>query len=167
MGHVKGYKTETYNLFQSTHPVWDGTIDDVLTVDGKSISIHPSRVGWDNAGGGMPALQGISIHPSRVGWDAYIGIARPALCISIHPSRVGWDAGTRAPQRYRANFNPPIPCGMGPALRRLLSTAAKISIHPSRVGWDNGSAFAGSVDHTFQSTHPVWDGTIRHRLRHS
>ncbi len=36
-----------HNIFQSTHPVWDGT-GFYLTPDGEiMISIHPSRVGWD------------------------------------------------------------------------------------------------------------------------
>ena len=34
-------------LFQSTHPVWDGTSGRSFLLGKKNISIHPSRVGWD------------------------------------------------------------------------------------------------------------------------
>ena len=80
-----------------------------------------------------------------------------------------------------ADFNPPIPCGMGPDAQPRRASADKISIHPSRVGWDirikkgvkaNGyfnppipcgmglSGFQPKIFlNIFQSTHPVWDGT--------
>ena len=57
--------------------------------------------------------------------------------ISIHPSRVGWDPRLQPSLLNQHNyFNPPIPCGMGRSLAWMLR---------SRL--------------TFQSTHPVWDGT--------
>ncbi len=56
--------------------------------------------------------------------------------ISIHPSRVGWDADNKKNTPDIQNFNPPIPCGMGPE-ECLDAAAAEL----------------------FQSTHPVWDGT--------
>ena len=34
-------------LFQSTHPVWDGTVGGGVPMRKGEISIHPSRVGWD------------------------------------------------------------------------------------------------------------------------
>ena len=34
-------------IFQSTHPVWDGTKIIQGTYGYIDISIHPSRVGWD------------------------------------------------------------------------------------------------------------------------
>ena len=57
--------------------------------------------------------------------------------ISIHPSRVGWDFRPLFVVVDVADFNPPIPCGMGP---------------PAQTYIDDGG--------TFQSTHPVWDGTV-------
>ena len=134
--------------FQSTHPVWDGT----------------------PAGGSLRASPQISIHPSRVGWDDVTGIwdQWAPKFQSTHPV---WD-GTTATWRWRwmtKNFNPPIPCGMGPALCRLCLPANRhfnppipcgmglvrrrcffgrsaISIHPSRVGWD------ARAQRTLQST---------------
>ena len=127
---------------------------------GRGISIHPSRVGWDKGAVQLDADQLISIHPSRVGWDT----ARPA-----HAGR-------------EQNFNPPIPCGMGPGFHIYRASQNMISIHPSRVGWDRSKRLAvtsglyfnppipcgmgqrtrvqRSFRAVFQSTHPVWDGTI-------
>ena len=34
-------------VFQSTHPVWDGTKQSAAREFLAWISIHPSRVGWD------------------------------------------------------------------------------------------------------------------------
>ena len=101
--------------FQSTHPVWDGTGDIFSTHDVLVISIHPSRVGWDRRRRAYQQHQHpISIHPSRVGWDLIKGRDAYACNISIHPSRVGWDVWSRSARSCHTNFNPPIPCGMGP-----------------------------------------------------
>ena len=55
---------------------------------------------------------------------------------------------------------------MGHYVRTVLSEAIAISIHPSRVGWDWSYGNAVTIQHTFQSTHPVWDGTgVRRRRR--
>ena len=37
---------------------------------------------------------------------------------------------------------------------------AMISIHPSRVGWDQALIENAMGYDAFQSTHPVWDGTL-------
>ena len=79
--------------------------------------------------------------------------------ISIHPSRVGWDRASRPERNYYRDFNPPIPCGMGPLILRALVIAAAISIHPSRVGWDSIAANMSSSTATI-SIHPSrvgWD----------
>ena len=34
-------------IFQSTHPVWGGTIGERNNMTVINISIHPPRVGWD------------------------------------------------------------------------------------------------------------------------
>ena len=171
-------------LFQSTHPVWDGTRQRGLLSANNGISIHPSRVGWDFLGDEKQADAMIfqSTHPV---WDAtrLPEHIHPELLISLLPSRVGWDI---ARQRFRLvleHFNPPIPCGMGlqqtshgreagvfqsthpvwdgtyPAPFTLIYM--KISIHPSRVGWDQSSSPRCRDIQGFQSTHPVWDGTVR------
>ena len=102
-----------------------------------SISIHPSRVGWDHNTDAVRAQVRDFNPPIPCGMGLAISIGRPWRWIfqSTHPV---WDgtnhpeprgqnerdfnppipcgmgpAGTHAPQRYRANFNPPIPCGMG------------------------------------------------------
>ena len=117
MGPCKRYVAQWSDIFQSTHPVWDGTLPRQRHEHRTHISIHPSRVGWDHSGD--------SVH-------------RPAWRISIHPSRVGWDLASAMWRNGRTYFNPPIPCGMG----RF-----------------PGSAM--SIERTFQSTHPVWDGTLK------
>ena len=177
--------TLTYAEFQSTHPVWDGTIyrdeDNYCFRDFNP----PIPCGMGRA----QALQGhgeifISIHPSRVGWDAFeiSSILSSGTFQSTHPV---WD-GTSRPMIFpvlSCNFNPPIPCGMG---RRypfwcigplyisihpsrvgwdLWTTGKKpyimkISIHPSRVGWDCDKFLRNIIAVRFQSTHPVWDGTL-------
>ena len=109
--HVVSSKFE----FQSTHPVWDGTLRRLYPFQTGHISIHPSRVGWDicrrisatnhrtfqsthpvwdgTAGSWWWSLRAqISIHPSRVGWDKGVNIMILSDYISIHPSRVGWDS---------------------------------------------------------------------------
>ena len=123
--------------FQSTHPVWDGT----------------ARARARSCGGY------ISIHPSRVGWDQSKGFPVCAITISIHPSRVGWDLAEGQAAADGRNFNPPIPCGMGRPSGRSFLLQKNISIHPSRVGWDLDSTVTLAKDGVFQSTHPVWDGT--------
>ena len=58
----------------------------------------------------------ISIHPSRVGWDVVGGVFSndEVEFQSTHPV---WDgtAARSAQKRAPPNFNPPIPCGMGQA----------------------------------------------------
>ena len=125
------------------------------------ISIHPSRVGWDLHGGFFTHdHRPISIHPSRVGWDSLVILSFFAYnkFQSTHPV---WD-GTLVclfTIFIIVYFNPPIPCGMGLWLVHIFAKLFRISIHPSRVGWDATSPLSWKVIFTFQSTHPVWDGT--------
>ena len=125
-------------LFQSTHPVWDGTRHKNFPAFSKRNFNPPIPCGMGPGccGTSLTSTTFQSTHPVWDGtelalWDY------DALAISIHPSRVGWD-GTRfclsLTSRY---FNPPIPCGMGPA-----------------------HGFFTDVSARFQSTHPVWDGTV-------
>ena len=93
-------------------------------------------------GTGIPRRPGlthqISIHPPRVGRDIRDAIAAfvPEY-ISIHPPRVGRDARRNVPKLGCSNFNPPSPCGEGRVSRR----------------WTG-------PDREFQSTLPVWGGTV-------
>ena len=100
------------------------------------ISIHPSRVGWDKSPACFAAAVGNFNPPIPCGmgrrwqeagqrhkgfqsthpvWDGTRGRGeRPHYFrISIHPSRVGWDRAGEGCRRRAADFNPPIPCGMG------------------------------------------------------
>ncbi len=169
-------------VFQSTHPVWDGTWRRHAGAIHGLISIHPSRVGWDmrrlmrspkatDFNPPIPCGMGRtriclsssyqrfqSTHPV---WDGTITSNAHAQVhrISIHPSRVGWDQNHVDVFFDGLHFNPPIPCGMGPAEPLVSFCAFHISIHPSRVGWDCPSSSRANRVKLFQSTHPVWDGT--------
>ena len=147
--------------FQSTHPVWDGTIFVVDVLGAVRISIHPSRVGWDGAviqraaqladfnppipcGMGHRWMVAIRCHhhfnppiPCGMGRNQYHRLVHvdihfnPPIPCGMGPAR--WPAQLR---RTR-HFNPPIPCGMGHKQMVINGTTTWISIHPSRVGWDH------------------------------
>ena len=78
--------------FQSTLPVWGGTVPAPGDLRARYISIHPPRVGRDL----RPATH-------RAGFNL----------ISIHPPRVGRDQRCQNDDKKRADFNPPSPCGEG------------------------------------------------------
>ena len=150
-----------YTVFQSTLPVWGGTRSVRTTNAVRVISIHPPRVGRDF----------FTISSSL---DKYL--------ISIHPPRVGRDRGNSDQGGRPAYFNPPSPCGEGLLAVLLVVHAEDISIHPPRVGRDllDFSCFLlggisihpprvgrdtvgpgmGRCGSRFQSTLPVWGGTI-------
>ncbi len=137
MGLCSDWQSKASWIFQSTHPVWDGTSETRGDEMSVPISIHPSRVGWDPSMRIWFRSSPISIHPSRVGWDYPPGfhIYRASQFQSTHPV---WD-GTRLIIDYSMTWG--------------------ISIHPSRVGWDLQRDLDVFVKRIFQSTHPVWDGT--------
>ena len=92
MGHSSTYKVQKSIKFQSTHPVWDGTIRFRRAFDRMLISIHPSRVGWD-ASFFYDIVKYSRFQSTHPVWDGTIFVI-DVLCavwISIHPSRVGWD----------------------------------------------------------------------------
>ena len=176
-----------YYPFQSTHPVWDGTLGSIGGAERRCISIHPSRVGWDciisatitptvNFNPPIPCGMGLRSDSSV---PEFPNFNPPIPCGMGH---------RQAPnKRPTADINPPIPCGMGLKPQRIADAIDDISIHPSRVGWDNryaSSKAQGNISihpsrvgwdptasppakaqPTFQSTHPVWDGTdaLQHR----
>ena len=104
----------TATIFQSTHPVWDGTPSSTSARNDNDISIHPSRVGWDQCDQ-RRALQSHLFQSTHPVWDGtpLLACSRSLAHISIHPSRVGWDRLCYSSARSPAHFNPPIPCGMG------------------------------------------------------
>ena len=93
MGGNELFITLPYTEFQSTHPVWDGTAAAQGYTVVQTISIHPSRVGWDPPRSGIYSSRSEfqSTHPV---WDGTLlmEFTTNGGGISIHPSRVGWDA---------------------------------------------------------------------------
>ena len=124
--------------FQSTHPVWDGTFDSIVKV----------------------AVEEISIHPSRVGWDQQLGARQCGFADFNPPIPCGMGLVVVELHDLIFHFNPPIPCGMGLSRIKRPCSVRLISIHPSRVGWDDVGFCHTTTSFRFQSTHPVWDGTI-------
>ena len=112
MGHVGFAIFAPLDLFQSTHPVWDGTGSGVSEFRASDISIHPSRVGWDDKCPGS-------------------GATAPDFNPPI-PCGMGLDS--RAPLMTRFDFNPPIPCGMGPNLQ--LVTRHHMQFQSTHPVWD-------------------------------
>ena len=77
--------------FQSTHPVWGGTVVFTASAFGAYISIHPPRVGWD-------------INISVIIFF-FINFNPPTPCgVGLRLERPAVEL------RY---FNPPTPCGVG------------------------------------------------------
>ena len=100
-----------------------------------------------------------STHPMRGGTGFFLRQA-PVKIISIHPPHAGWDPNAIRIRRWRENFNPPTPCGVG---RRQPGARAPSfqfqSTHPMRGG-TRGQA-AGVARGRFQSTHPMRGGTAK------
>ena len=82
--------------------------------------------------------------------------------ISIHPPRVGRDAAKLEEKEIIRYFNPPSPCGEGPAQLggEIMGVYAFQSTLPVWGGTHAGQRVA-SVSPEFQSTLPVWGGTNR------
>ena len=115
MGQSSASRARPSRLFQSTHPVWDGTYNLFGNIQ-STADFNPPI-------------------PCGMGHLKY-GKGVPVSAISIHPSRVGWDPAHQVIPDDARDFNPPIPCGMGPVKCFGLELPGLISIHPSRVGWD-------------------------------
>ena len=137
----------------------------------------------------MVTLSGVSVrfqstHPAW-GGTAVVYMPHDHTVISIHPPRVGWDKRARPSPRWRRDFNPPTPRGVG--LKRMLDNHHYIdfnpptprgvgrcmtrlrrwrrrfqSTHPAWGGTTGSSVKAGSK--VFQSTHPAWGGTLDDRF---
>ena len=124
--------------FQSTHPVWDGTRD----------ASEKDDI--------IAAFQ--STHPV---WDGTGALSRVPCAISDFNPPIPCGMGQPCPRwLHRCQyFNPPIPCGMG----RLFHLACVRRTHhfnpPIPCGMGHGKSSKKTEFWTFQSTHPVWDGT--------
>ena len=172
----------SYKGFQSTLPVWGGTAQVSVQPRSVGISIHPPRVGRDVVSFFVTTGIIISIHPPRVGRD-FGGclLFRFGHFISIHPPRVGRD--TSQPGRVDTILISIHPPRVGRDLAKFRQTPhAPISIHPPRVGRDTerdslhnpGGNFnppspcgeglqapnLARYSVLFQSTLPVWGGTL-------
>ena len=104
--------------FQSTHPVWGGTMGVPTPEPTAEISIHPPRVGWDASCAGVrKILRFQSTHPVWGGTPSFgNSISHQLLFQSTHPVWSG--TRIRSPGNFGLqNFNPPTPCGVG--LQRL------------------------------------------------
>ena len=100
----------------------------------------------------------IPIHPPRGGRDLWQPLLHRMLYISIHPPRGGRDRLPFGRLWRRIHFNPPAPCGAGPA---YIKTEADAVIFQSTrpVGGGTSSASVGGKSTVFQSTRPVGGGT--------
>ena len=156
-----------------------GDIDIDLTL----ISIHPPLAGRDRGSSGRSRRRAISIHPPLAGRDRNKTLILLSFCISIHPPLAGRDPAKRAfcagsaisihpplagrdrhvfsDNRARDDFNPPAPCGAGPALAvTSLVLGVFQSTRPLRGGTLSPRRRMSSW--LFQSTRPLRGGTIEH-----
>ena len=126
--------------FQSTHPVWGGTaVGEVLLSAGIDFN-PPTPCGVGRIGVGVLGSVPVEFQSTHPVWGG------------THPKHLS--------NASSEHFNPPTPCGVGLIYTRPGGYIYIISIHPPRVGWDlMGVAMIFGVD-PFQSTHPVWGGTI-------
>ena len=174
-GQIYSASNRERALFQSTLPVWGGTMAQGEPVFAVKISIHPPRVGRDVVSGNSNCVLG-SFQSTLPVWGgtpppAHHGIAH---LISIHPPRVGRDISALSPRHSRRDFNPPSPCGEGPLCWATVVSNQDfnppspcgegqaenvdasfwhgISIHPPRVGRDQKPLFERRV--IFISIHP-------------
>ena len=125
----------TYPPFQSTRPLRGGTRDTELAEIRRIFQ---------------------STRPLR-GGTAYVCKYISKGLISIHPPLAGRDQRFEGHAAGAANFNPPAPCGAGPAHQDQVPVMV-ISIHPPLAGRDSGDALAAPPA-PFQSTRPLRGGT--------
>ena len=152
------YSMLNVEKFQSTRPVWGGTIINVI--NRQKLTFQSTRPVWGGTEGVLVALRipVISIHPPRVGRDDVIRRKDRRASISIHPPRVGRDAAPGFRRAGTRHFNPPAPCGAGQACDLILRE--KIKFQSTRPVWGGTTAWANSASCLiFQSTRPVWGGT--------
>ena len=148
-------------LFQSTLPVWGGTMPTHRQQQQWGVSIHPPRVGRDARGWEAYSCDiQVSIHPPRVGRDPILLLpaGKDALFQSTLPVWGGTDRASVSGSNS-ACFNPPSPCGEGQNVKPGPVVRLRVSIHPPRVGRDNDKATQDALHKQFQSTLPVWGGT--------
>ena len=123
--------------FQSTLPVWGGTVVlyDCLLI--LKISIHPPRVGRDGSASRC-AFRKSSFHSTLPVWGGTTvsKAKRAANNISIHPPRVGRDLSVSMLFATGGVFQSTLPVWGGTEYAAGAFTSFIISIHPPRVGRD-------------------------------
>ena len=80
-------------------------------------------------------------------------------CISIHPPLAGRDLANGLDNTVVLDFNPPAPCGAGPASGGASDRGREISIHPPLAGRDGEFTEDMTEEQEFQSTRPLRGGT--------
>ena len=134
-----GYFT-ALSVFQSTLPVWGGTKFSRPARAGQAFQSTLPVWGGTCKNARKTAKTGVSIHPPRVGRDSqFVSLFKGLLGVSIHPPRVGRDCANLSGCDIANGFNPPSPCGEGP-ISFMLDVPLGL----------------------FQSTLPVWGGTLYH-----
>ena len=136
MGHDSLIFNAKFFKFQSTHPVWDGTLHVDRDPHIRIISIHPSRVGWDiHLRTFAAAIDNFNPPiPCGMGLKLIDNICDIFLFQSTHPV---WDGTTECPAAdMRVRFQSTHPVWDGTCVSDGGAGDLAISIHPSRVGWD-------------------------------
>ena len=155
--------------FQSTHPVWDATRQSDRPACGNDFNPRiPYGMRRAKATQGIDGTV-ISIHASRMGCDWSSGPLgqAPSHFNPRIPYGMRRDRHTSCPTA--TNFNPRIPYGMRPTARARTPTSSNFN---PRIpyGMRLQSLWTGIMAVVFQSTHPVWDATVRpfraQRCRH-
>ena len=114
VGPVWVPKPQAAEKFQSTHPVWGGTVIPIHTGLIQGISIHPPRVGWDETGNAL-GLSGSAFQSTHPVWGGTLPCHNPCCTRQFQSTHPVWGGTGQAAATFDA---PPI------------------SIHPPRVGWD-------------------------------
>ena len=172
------------SVFQSTLPVWGGTLYFLPGIscfskcfnppspcgEGLSTSTFcispccsfnpPSPCG---EGPGMPeTVIKIDMFQSTLPvWGGTLGAwdVEHHIEVSIHPPRVGRDLAPRKRWKPNRGFNPPSPCGEGLCRAFCPGRYHPVSIHPPRMGRDFGPG--NTVCHHPVSIHPPRVGRDR------
>ena len=142
MGHFRNVKQIRLYYFNPPIPCGMGRCAPLGSDWSGAISIHPSRVGWDTAVI-LRTNQSHLFQSTHPVWDGTgsQNLSEPITKNFNPPIPCGmgpYDTNVHACPR---DFNPPIPCGMGLEPQPAALIKRTISIHPSRVGWDQDCKF--------------------------
>ena len=148
-----------------------------------AISIHPPHAGRDVTQGLLDVITAIfqSTLPMRGGTPSMAGRIKASgfqstlpmrggtpiahwlqaiQVISIHPPHAGRDFKLQLGHQSVINFNPPSPCGEGPAGIIKRADAEEISIHPPHAGRDTDIGDYIDSNRHFNPPSPCGEGLI-------